>query len=354
MPFRLAGRRLGRNIFFHEVDEVDYPLFSGPLYTLSLASKIHQIALAEKLDIVHAHYAIPHAAGAWLGQQTLGGKIKLVTTLHGTDITLVGKAPSFQPVVRFVIDRSDAVTTVSEWLAGETRRTFGVDRPIEVIHNFIDPERFKRAPDPELRARFAAPDEKIVLHVSNFRPVKRVQDVVKAFAGIVRSGVKAKLLMVGDGPTRGCASDLARELGVMDRAWFLGKADPVEDFFAIADLFLFPSEYESFGLAALEAMCAETPVVASEGGGLPEVIRRGETGFLRPVGDFEGMAADGAAILRDPEAARAMGLRAREDVSARFATDRIIPRYEALYAGLLDPSHPEFEPCEESLLASGL
>lgn len=354
MPFRLAGLKMGGNIFFHEVDTIDYPLFSAPLYTLALASKLHQLALDENLDILHAHYAIPHGVSAWLSQQTLGGKVKVVTTLHGTDITLTGRAPSFRPIVRFLIQNSDAVTTVSEWLAGETRRTFDANRPIDVIHNFIDTERFRRQPDPVLRARCASPDESIIMHISNFRPVKRVEDVVKTFALTLQKGVRARLMMIGDGPQRGNALALARELGVAKRVCFLGKVERIEEYLGLGDLLLLPSEYESFGLAALEAMCAEMPVIASRAGGLPEVIRHGDTGFLRPVGDVEAMASDAAAILSDPDALRAMGQRARADAADRFALEKIVPRYEAIYERLIGHVRPELPPSEESRLASHL
>lgn len=354
-PFRLASLEVGENVFFHEVDTVDYPVLSGPLYTIALASKIHQLAIEERLDVVHAHYAIPHGVGAWLGQQTLGGRIRVVTTLHGTDITLVGKAPSFKPVVRFLLERGDAITTVSHWLAEETRREFETERPIEVIYNFIDPTRFRRLDNPALRGRFAKPDEKILLHISNFRPVKRVADVVRVFAKVVER-IPCKLLMVGDGPDHACAVSLARKLGVLDRTLFLGKAQRIEEMLGLADLFVFPSEYESFGLAALEAMCAEVPVVCSNGGGLPEVVKQGQTGFLRPVGDVDGMAEDALRLLLDPAFAKALGQRAREDVSRRFHIDNIVPRYEALYRELIAkaPAFEDLAPDDWSRMSSGL
>jgi N-acetyl-alpha-D-glucosaminyl L-malate synthase BshA len=336
-PFRLATLEMNDNIYFHEVPNVEYPLFSSQLTTLSLATKIRQVVLDEKLDLIHAHYAIPHAASAWMAREMLQGEryVPTITTLHGTDITLVGRSPSFRSVIQFVLQQVDAVTAVSQWLADKTYSNFEPDCDVRVIPNFIDPERFKPADMSETRQRYAKTDEKLVLHISNFRPVKRVQDVVKSFAKIAEK-VPAKLLMIGDGPTRECAATLARELGVMDRTWFLGKQNNIEQWLAMADLLLFPSDHESFGLAALEAMSCEVPVIATQSGGLPEVIENGVSGVLCEVGDTEGMAAAGIDLLTNPQKAEAMGKAARQRVIDHFHPDNIVPRYEALYNEVLE------------------
>lgn len=341
MPFRLVHETLD-NVYFHEVQTIEYPVLHGELYGIALASKIAQVVEAVGLDIVHAHYAVPHAISAFLARAALGDRgqpFKVVTTLHGTDITLTGRAPSFFPIVQYAINRSDAVTTVSEWLREETVREFGIQRPIEVIPNFVDGGRFRRGLEPCKRKHFAPRGEKILLHISNFRPVKRVSDVVRVFAR-VRENMPAVLLMVGDGPDRDGAQRLARELGVARDVRFLGKQESIEHFMSCADLFLFPSEYESFGLAALEAMACEMPVVTSRAGGLPEVIDHGRTGFLAPVGDVEEMARLAIGVLARPREARELGAAARASVTERFRPRYVVDQYVSLYERTMEDAWP--------------
>jgi len=341
-PFRLATLELNDNVYFHEVPTVDYPLFQSELHTLSLAAKLRQVAEDEKLDLIHAHYAIPHAASAWLTSQMMareGRRLPVIATLHGTDITLAGRTPSFHSIVQFVLREVEAVTAVSHWLAAETHTHFDPRRPVDVIHNSICPTRFAPKKCERCISRYAPNGEKVVVHMSNFRPVKRVLDVVRTFALIAKE-IPARLLFVGDGPDREIALKEARDLGVLDRTWFLGKQDRIERFLGIADLFLFPSEHESFGLAALEAMSCEVPVVASNGGGLPEVITHGVTGFTFPVGDVTSMAMAGLSILKDEAFARRIGKAARQRVIDHFHPNAIVPQYEALYERVLNASNP--------------
>lgn len=341
MPFRLV-HQTPRNIYFHEVQSLDYPVLHGDLYGITLASKIVQVVEAFGLDIVHAHYAVPHAISAFLARSALSNAqsdFGVVTTLHGTDITLTGRAPSFFPICQYAINRSEAVTTVSEWLREETISAFDIKRPIEVVPNFVDAGQFRRGLTPCKRAQFAPRGEKILLHISNFRPVKRVGDAVRVFAKVAQE-VPAVLLMVGDGPERDAAQALARQLGVAKNALFLGKQEEIEHFMSCADAFLFPSEYESFGLAALEAMACELPVVTTTGGGLPEVIAHGETGFTAPVGDIDAMAGHALSVLRDAREANRIGRNARAAVLENYTPDRIIPMYEALYERALRRASP--------------
>ncbi len=334
-PFRLVGFR--ERVYFHEVEMDQYPLFEHPPYSLALAVSIHEVAETHGLDLVHVHYAIPHAASAWIAREMLGGSPgpAIVTTLHGTDITLVGQHPSFQSITRFSILRSDGLTAVSRYLRDETEANFGVPAErIEVIPNFIDPDRYRRDLEPCHRATLAPRGEKIVMHVSNFRAVKRVEDVVRIFAGIRRS-VVARLVMVGDGPERPRAQAAAREEGVEDDVIFLGKHTAVEELLACADLFLLPSTSESFGLAALEAMACGVPVVASQVGGLPEVVEEGVTGHLLPVGDVEGMARAGIRLLEDEAAWDTASRGARARAVERFSADRVVREYEAYYRRIL-------------------
>lgn len=320
-----------QNLFYHEVYVPTYPLFQYPPYELALASKMVDIVRNQKLDMLHVHYAIPHASAAYMAKQILrtqGIQIPVITTLHGTDITLVGKDPSYEPVVTFSINQSDGVTAVSEDLRCETLRYFPIEREIEVIPNFINLERFQRLNKDHFRAAIAPEGEKLLVHASNFRAVKRVQDVIKVFAS-VREQMPAKLLLVGDGPDRPQMERLARELNVADDVRFLGKLEAVEEVLSVSDLFLMPSEKESFGLAALEAMACGVPVVSTNAGGIPELNVDGETGFTAAVGDVATMAQGALTVLADenlPRFRAAALARAQE-----FAVDRIVPLYEACY-----------------------
>jgi len=324
-------------VTFHEVTQVEYPLFeqSSP-YALALAVKQHEVAVRESLDLMHVHYAIPHAATAWLAKQMMKGErdLKIVTTLHGTDITLVGQDPSYFTLTKFSIEQSDAVTAVSEFLRAETYKAFGCDGcDVTVIPNFINTADYHPGTDAAHRRALAPADHRILIHVSNFRPVKRVLDVVNIFAG-VRKVMPATLILVGDGPDRDPAEHEVDRLGLKRDVRFLGKVDNVGDVLRGGDLFLLPSATESFGLAALEAMACGVPVVASAAGGIPEVVTDGETGGLAPVGDVTGMTERAVAILKDgPELGRL-----KRNAAARaleFAAERVVPRYEKLYEDLL-------------------
>lgn len=359
IPFRLQAAAFSENIYYHEVNSLQYDVLPHPLIGMELASKIIQIAQDENLDVLHAHYAVPHAISALIARGVLcsmGRRLPVVTTLHGTDITLVGRAPSFFPLTRWAIDHSNAVTTVSHWLRAETDRTFHTTQSIDVIYNFVDIERFHVGADyPEqaaLRCRLARPGEKIVLHVSNFRPVKRLNDVVDTFAKIAET-VPARLVLIGDGPERERTLEHARNRGVMGRTYFLGKQATIENYFAVADLLLFPSEYESFGVTALEAMSAKTPVVATLGSGLSEVVIDGETGFLCPVGDIEALSTACLKILTDDALARRMAEAARIHVQHHFTPDRIVDQYEAIYRRAIATPDPCNDPIPQTSLVPG-
>jgi N-acetyl-alpha-D-glucosaminyl L-malate synthase BshA len=329
MPSRL--NILHERVHFHEVTVTPYPLFDPyPPYTLALATKMAEVAAYEKLDILHVHYAIPHAISAYLAKQILKSKLKVITTLHGTDITLVGRDESYLPITKFGIEESDGVTAVSQWLKDETARNFSTEKAIEVIPNFVDPDRFHRDGSDFCKVKFGARGDKLVCHVSNFRPVKRVMDVVQVFEKIAKA-VPSRLLMIGDGPDRSRAEAYARQHGLSDRVFFLGNVPNLEEVLGACDLFLLPSETESFGMAALEAMTSEMAVIATNTGGLPEVVVDGETGYLLPVGDVDGMAERGIEILRDDTLRRQMGKRARESAVEHFDERRIVPYYRALY-----------------------
>ncbi len=334
-PFRLSG--FHERVYFHEVEMERYPLFEHSHYSLALAATIHDTALREGLDIVHVHYAIPHATSAWIACEMLNGREAppIVTTLHGTDVTLVGMHPSFRELTRFSIMRSQGVTAVSEFLRDVTVRDFDIpSERVQVIPNFVDTELFKPDPGPCHRQVFAPAGEKVVTHVSNFRPVKRVTDVIDAYARI-REKVAARLVMVGDGPDRPRAAERARELGIARDVVFLGKHASVEELLGCADLFLLTSDSESFGLAALEALSCGVPVVGYRAGGLPEVVSHGENGMLVPVGAVDEAGAAGIRLLSDPELAASFREDARAAAVERFAIDRVLPRYEDLYRAML-------------------
>lgn len=335
-PFRLGHFR--ERIFFHEVEMDEYPLFEHPPYTLALAVAIHDTAKNQGLDLIHVHYAIPHATSAWVAEEMLKGErdLKIVTTLHGTDITLVGLHPSFKAITKFSILQSHGLTSVSEFLKGRTVEDFGVPPGrIRVIPNFVDTRVFRRDKKPCHRATLAPKGEKILMHISNFRPVKRIPDVVEVFARINRE-VPSRLILVGDGPERPRGMERAEELGVSDQLLFLGKHQSVDELLACADLFLLPSKNESFGLSALEALACGTPVIASNTGGIPEVVAHGETGFLFPLGAVEEMAEAGISLLKDEERWTRFSDAARADSVERFSSDRIVPLYEDLYRDVVN------------------
>jgi N-acetyl-alpha-D-glucosaminyl L-malate synthase BshA len=336
LPTRVC--ELNERIQFHEVEMFDYPLFEFPPYTLALATKICEVASSARLDLLHMHYAIPHATAAYLAREMYRATryLPFVTTLHGTDITLVGAHASFLPVTRFSIAQSDAVTAISHYLADETCRTFG-HCSVEVIPNFINAAYYHRRENAALREQLAPNGERLLMHVSNFRPVKRITDCIHTFARL-KGRVEARLVMCGDGPERGEAEALARKYGVTDEVFFVGQVPNIRDYLSVADLLLLPSETESFGLSALEAMACEVPVIATQVGGLPEVVRDGETGYLVSVGDTESMANRAIEILSDEQVQRAMGQRGRQWACAQFNTDRVIPQYVALYERVLKKS----------------
>ena len=336
MPVRLGEFQPG--LSFHRVETPSYPLFREPQYLLSVANKIVQVSRDEELDIVHAHYAIPHATAAYVAKQVLAGagrKVpRVVTTLHGTDITLLGNDRSYSQIVAFSIEQSDGVTAVSQSLKDDTIRELGIRHDVKVIYNFIDCASHRRRDAAALRERFAPPGEKILIHVSNFRPVKRVGAVVEIFAK-VRRQVPSHLLLVGDGPELMEASRMARSLGVLPSVQFLGEQDQVVPLLSAADVFLLPSVQESFGLAALEAMACGVPVVASRIGGLPELVDDGVSGFLHEPADLDGMAASAVKLLTDNDLRQAAAAAGERIVSEKFCDSRIVPLYEACYAEVL-------------------
>jgi len=327
------------NLFYHEVDIRTYPLFVYPPYELALASTMVNVIQYEKLDLLHVHYAIPHASAAYMAKQILkteGHDIPVITTLHGTDITLVGKDASYEPVVTFSINASDGVTAVSKDLKEDTYKHFKVTQDIEVIPNFIDLQRFKKQKKDHFKTAICPENEKLIVHTSNFRKVKRVEDVVKIFHNI-RKKIKAKLLLVGDGPERNHIESLCRELDTGDDVRFLGKLEAVEEVLSVADLFLMPSEKESFGLAALEAMACEVPVVSSNTGGLPELMVDGKTGFMSDVGDVEEMSKKALYILDDKNlpSFKVHALKRAQE----FDVENILPLYEKYYMEVVERTH---------------
>jgi L-malate glycosyltransferase len=335
-PFRLTGREMG--IFYHEVPVSNYPLFEYPPYDLALATRMSEVAEYYELDLLHVHYAIPHSVSALLARQMLaarGRHLPFVTTLHGTDITLVGLDRSYLPITRFSIEESDGVTSISQYLKDKTLEEFQINNPIQVVPNFVNCDVYKPLEDRRTaRAKYANADEKILIHLSNFRPVKRVADVVKVFARIVER-VPARLLLVGDGPDRSSAEWLAHNLGIQERISFLGKQESVNELLPVADLMLMPSELESFGLAALEAMACLVPTIATQVGGVPELIDDGVTGRLFPVGDTDAMADAAVELLTDAVRLEEMGRAGRASAQARYCATRIIPLYEKYYEEVL-------------------
>jgi L-malate glycosyltransferase len=332
-PFRLTGREA--NIHFHQVEVYHYPLFEHAPYDLALATRMAEVAEFYSLDILHVHYAIPHSVCALLARQMLaarGRHLPFITTLHGTDITLVGQDRSYLPITRFGITQSDGVTAISSHLRDRTREAFAIDSEIEVIRNFVNCDVYVRNPQlvATMRPQFAGPDEKLLVHLSNFRPVKRILDVVETFARVARA-VPSRLLLIGDGPDRSAAERLALQHGIQDRIHFLGKQDNVNELLPLADLMLMPSEMESFGLAALEAMACGVPAIATRVGGVPELIDDGVTGRLLEVGDVEGMSQAAIALLTDEPARQRMAEAARKTAQDRFCASRIIPLYEEYY-----------------------
>lgn len=336
LPMRLTG--IGstapdyiENIFYHEVEMSSYPLFEFPMYELALTSKMVEVAQYEKLDLIHAHYAIPHATSALLARQVLGNGLKIVTTLHGTDITLVGLEPSFEPLMKYSIEASDVVTSVSEYLRKETITNFAVKKDVMVIPNFVDTEVFRPLDVRNLRRLMAPNGEKILVHVSNFRTVKRIGDAIRAFRIILDSGVKAKFLLIGDGPDRNACEALARELGVWNHTRFLGKQAELAALLSASDVFLIPSGNESFGLSALEAMACGVPVVSSDIGGLPEVNVDGETGYIVRMGDIEALAKKTLALLTNEDLRKHLGVAALDHALEHFTKEKLVPLYERAY-----------------------
>lgn len=334
-PFRLA--HFHERIFFHEVEMEDYPLFKHPPYSLALAVALHDAVRKHELDLVHVHYAIPHATSAWIACEMLKGErdLKIVTTLHGTDITLVGLHPSFQAITQFSILRSHGLTAVSDFLKRETVRDFSVpESRIEVVPNFVDTRIYRPGLEPCHRATLAPDGEKIVMHISNFRPVKRVEDVVEIFARVLGE-IPSRLVLVGDGPDLPRARVKVEELGIRDSVVFLGEYTPVQELLSCSDLFLLPSRSESFGLAALEAMACGSPVVASRVGVLPEVVIDGETGYLCEAGDIDEMAAASIKILSDDKHRKELSDAGRAFAVKHFSSECIVPQYEEYYRRIL-------------------
>ena len=334
VPIRLND--FGDRIFFHEVEVTTYPLFDHPPYTLALATKMLEVAEEASLDLLHVHYAIPHSVSALLARMMAAPeRLPFITTLHGTDITLVGHDRSYLPITRFSIEQSDGVTAISNHLREETLREFGIKRPIEVIPNFVNCDVYVRSPNQEARVQWAPKGEPLIMHLSNFRPVKRITDAIETFA-LIRERIPAKLVMMGDGPDRGAAERIVREKGLSKEVFFLGKQDRVQEKLGLADLFLLPSDMESFGLAALEAMACEVPVVATNVGGVPEVVAHGVDGYLVPRRDVAAAAKYALEILTRSDRGRRMGQQARASARRKYCASDVIPLYEAYYRKVLN------------------
>jgi N-acetyl-alpha-D-glucosaminyl L-malate synthase BshA len=332
LPMRLDG--FVGNVFYHEVEMASYPLFEFPLYTPALASKIVEVARFEKLDLVHAHYAIPHAISAFLAREVLGKQLTVITTLHGTDITLVGLEPSFLPMLKFSIEQSDGVTAVSRFLREKTVTNYGIAKDIRVIPNFVDTEKYRRVRCDGIRERFATWGEKVLIHVSNFRAVKRVSDVIRIFHEIQKK-VPSKLLLVGDGPDRSACELLVRELGIHEHVRFLGKQQELVPILSSSDLMLMPSQSESFGLSALEAMACEVPVISSSVGGLPELQVHGSTGYIAEIGDIDRMARYALELLGNETKLAMFREAARRRAVEQFDVRTIVTDYESYYTECL-------------------
>ncbi|MFM8177598.1 MAG: N-acetyl-alpha-D-glucosaminyl L-malate synthase BshA [Candidatus Kapaibacterium sp.] len=336
MPFRLD--RFQENVFFHEVEIPSYPLMEHQLYTLALAGKIIDVVKYEQIDILHVHYAIPHAVSGFLAKQIVQQThpVKVVTTLHGTDITLLGLEPTFLPLIRFALEQSDAITAVSNYLREKTVQSFTPGHDIRVIPNFVDTTVYRRLEEHRatIRSRIAKEGEHLMLHTSNFRSVKRVQDTIRVLDE-VRASIPARLVLVGDGPERADAERLSRELGVSDHVTFLGKQTALPELLSAADLFLLPSQSESFGLSALEAMACSVPVIASNVGGIPELVSHGENGYVAELGDVSRMARYAVELLTNPKRWASFSRKARESAVAKYDVDTVVPMYENLYAELM-------------------
>lgn len=332
-PFRLDV--FSGNLFYHEVPVTNYPLFEFLPYEISLTSKLVDVVMHQELDLLHVHYAIPHASAAYMARQILlkrGKRIPFITTLHGTDITLMGRDPSYQPVIEFAINESDGVTAVSDSLRQDTLKYFNISREIEVIPNFIDLENYAKPSDLCFKGMYAPNGERILTHISNFRPVKRIDDVVRVFERVHRE-VPSKLILAGDGPERGNVENLARQLGVIQDVVFLGKTKAIERILCMSDLFLLTSETESFGLSSLEAMASYVPVISTNTGGIPEVNVHGYSGFLSNVGDVDDMAQNALKLLKDEALMEQFKGQAREQ-AAKFNITEILPMYERMYSRL--------------------
>lgn len=338
LPTRLT--ELSDRIHFHEVEMMSYPLFEHQPYDLALATKMATVARAEKLDLLHVHYAIPHSISAILARESIKQKmyVPVITTLHGTDITLVGADRSYLPITRYGLQQSDGVTAVSKFLKQATIETFDFD-DIEVIPNFICPIHYLRTPDSPLRHELAPNGERLLVHVSNFRAVKRPADCVEILRAVRDAGVNARLIFVGDGPELSAVRHRAKQLDLNDQTVFVGKQAKIADYLGVADLFLLPSELESFGLAALEAQACEVPVIATRVGGIPEVVTDGETGYLSDIGDTDKMAADAVKLLNDEETLRSFGTRGRDNAVQRYSTEKIIPQYIAFYEKVVNKAN---------------